>query len=259
MTIYGNNSQIRTTLPVRTLTGITLALMLFAHAPAAQSQTSQSQTAGASTPEPKPDSDNYQTLYLTQQNDAQEIVTDLRNIISHAKVYYVPSQAAISVKGSAADIQLAQKVLSDIDRPRKAYRLTYTITEVEDSKRLGVQHFTLIVVSGGKTSLKQGQRVPLVTGTTSDAPANQTSQVQYVDLGLNLEASLDGMKLRTLVEQSSLAEEKSGVGPQDPIIRQTKLEETSNLSQNGPVILGELDIPGSPRHLEIEVASEPVR
>ena len=41
----------------------------------------------------------YQTLYLTnltQQNDANELVTDLRNMLPNAKLYYVPSQSAIS-------------------------------------------------------------------------------------------------------------------------------------------------------------------
>jgi hypothetical protein len=67
------------------------------------------------------------------------------------------------------------------------------------------------------------------------------------------------VRLRTKVVQSSIAEHKSGVGTQDPVIRQTTLEGTSTLVQGKPLVLGSLDIPGSTRHQEVEVLSELVR
>ena len=121
----------------------------------------------------------------------------------------------------------------------------------------------MIVAAGGKTVVKQGNRVPLVTGSSNAGSSAPNSQVQYVDVGLNIEASLegnsDGLRLHSKVEQSSLAEEKSGFGAQDPVIRQTMLEGMSTLAQGKPMVLGSLDIPGSTRHEEIEVVSELVR
>jgi hypothetical protein len=47
----------------------------------------------------------------------------------------------------------------------------------------------------------------------------------YVDVGMNFDATLDefanGVRLNSKVEQLSVADEKSGAGAQDPIIRQT--------------------------------------
>ena len=144
----------------------------------------------------------------------------------------------------------------------KTYRLTYTLTETEGGKRVGTQHFAMIVVSGRKTVLKQGNRVPLVTGSVSTSGGAQT-QVQYLDIGLNIDASIeesadDGVKLNTAVEQSSIAEGKSGFGTQDPIVRQAKLEGTSILTAGKPLILGSIDIPSSARRLDIEVVMEHV-
>jgi len=103
----------------------------------------------------------------------------------------------------------------------------------------------------------------VVTGTIDAARATPGTQVQYVDVGLNIEASLDGfadgLRLRTKVEQSGVAEEKSGMGMQDPVIRQTMLEGMSILVQGKSVVLGSLDLPGTTRYQEIEVASEVVR
>jgi len=70
---------------------------------------------------------------------------------------------------------------------------------------------------------------------------------------------LDGVRLRTKVVQSSVAEERSSVGAPDPIIRQTTLEGTSTLVQGKTLVLGSLDVPGSTRQQEVEVVAELVR
>lgn len=246
---------------VRMLAELTLALMILAPCASAQTEPADSRPAEA-----KPGPETYQTLYLTnltQRNEATDLLTDLRNMLPKARLFYVPAQSAISIHGTPDDILLARKIVADLDRPSRIYRLTYTITETDSGKRVGTQHLAFLVTLGQKTDVKQGSRVPIVTGTTDGGSAPQSSQVQYLDVGLNIEAYMDGeqdgLKLHTKVEQSSLAEEKSGVGAQDPVIRQTVLEETSILVQGKPMVLGSLDLPGGTRKQEIEVVSELVR
>ncbi len=227
----------------------------------------QTQQEGDKPTPQQSDTGSYQTLYLanvTEQREANDIVTDLRNMVPRAKVYYVGSENAISMRGTPEDIQLARKMLSEIDKPRQAYRLTYTIADIESGRRVGAQSFALIaVVSEGKTILKQGSKVPIVTGTTNKNASAQNSQVQYIDVGLNIEASLeayaDGVRLRTKIAQSSVADERAGISVADPVIRQTVLEATSDLQPGKPAVLGSLDVPGSTRHQEVEVVSELVR
>ena len=207
------------------------------------------------------DSRPFQTIYLTdstQPNEANEITIALRNLLPpQVKIYLVPSQNAITMRGTPEEIALAQKIVGDLDRLRKSYRLTYSITELDGGKRVGVQHFSMIVSSGQRTQLKQGSRVPIVTGSDKDG-----SQVTYLDIGLSFDSTLDqyagGAKLSTKVEQTSVAEERSGVGPQDPVVRQTTLANTSFLLPGKPVVLGSLDVPGSMRHMDIDVMMEPI-
>ncbi|HZD45275.1 MAG TPA: hypothetical protein VE109_04285, partial [Acidobacteriaceae bacterium] len=179
-----------------------------------------------------------------------------------AKLYYVPSQSAISIRGSAEDIALAQKILTDLDRTRKIYRLTYTITETDGGQPSGKQHVTLLVASGGRTDVKQGSKVPIVTGIYPQGPQPQHSDVQYQDVGLEIEATLngyaDGVHLRSKIAQSNVSDEKSGIGVQDPVFRQTALEGTATLVPGKPLILGSLDIPGTNRHQQVEVVSEAI-
>ena len=110
-------------------------------------------------------------------------------MLPQAKVYYVPSQNAISMLGTSDDFVLAKHILSDIDRARKFYRLTYTITETDNASS-PQQHVTLIVAAGETADLKQGTRVPIVAGTVDAGTPNANTQVQYLDVGLNIKASL---------------------------------------------------------------------
>jgi type II secretory pathway component GspD/PulD (secretin) len=213
------------------------------------------------------DSRPFQTFYLTnatQANDANEITVAVRNLLPpDVKIFLVPSQNALIVRATPEEFTLVQKIISDLDRPKRTYRLTFTTTETDGGKRVGVQHFAMIVAAGQRTTMKQGSKVPIATGSYS-ATGNTGAQTQftYLDVGMNFDVTLDevvnGARLRSKVEQLSIAEQTSGVGLQDPIIRQSVMEGTSALTLGKPLVLGSIDIPGSTRHLDIEVMMEQV-
>jgi type II secretory pathway component GspD/PulD (secretin) len=204
----------------------------------------------------------YQTFYLsnsTGQHDANDIQTDLRNLLPRARIFYVETANAISVRGSAEDIAEAQKILADIDRPRKTYRLTYTLGAADSGH--AAQHLVAVISQGNKTTLKEGSRVPIVTGSYGNG-ADTNTQTQYQDVGLNLDAMLegsgDGLRLRTKVEQTSVAEEKSNVGIQDPILHQAVLECESAVVMGKPIVLGSMELEGGKR-MEVSVVAEVVK
>jgi len=245
---------------VPVLIASTAALMLLSAASGrAHSQTSDKPAEPRSAEPRAPEV--RQTFLLTnatQQFDLNDIQTDMRNMLPRARVYGVASENAISVAGSAEEIQLAQKIISDLDRPKKVYRLTYVIAEFDSAKRTGSEQYSLIVIQGERSELKQGTRVPIVTGTFSHDNAASESQTQFVDVGLSIEAKIEGARLHSKIERSSVSEEKSGVGPQDPIIRQTVLNGMTILPLGKPLVLGTIDVPGTTRRQEVEVSAEPV-
>jgi len=209
------------------------------------------------------------TYYLTsatQLNDANEILIALRNILStRAKLYLVASQNAIVLSAPPDQQTLAQKVIADLDRPHKSYRLTFTLADSENGKRIGIQHFSIIVAAGQRTTLKQGSKIPVMTGTYQ-AGGTQT-QFQYLDIGMNFDASLSdspgGLLLKAKVEDSSVGSPSeygntSGPLAQEPIVHQTALEGTSIVTLGKPLTLGSVDVAGSTRHVDIEVVAEPV-
>ncbi len=194
------------------------------------------------------------------QAEQNEIVTALRNTVAPSvKMFLVPSQNIIVVRGAPEEVSLAADLLKDLDHPHKLYHLTYTLTETDGGKKIGLQRYSMVLFSGQRMQMKEGSRVPLVTGTGNSGD----KQTQYIDVGLNFDSTLQeygtGFQLKSKVEQSSVAEEKAGLGPQDPVIRQAVLEGTTMLMEGKPLALGSLDVVGSTRHIEVEATVEPVR
>jgi type II secretory pathway component GspD/PulD (secretin) len=210
------------------------------------------------------------TVYLNnavQQSDANEVVTMLRNALDMCdKIYLVANQGAIVMEAPPDQLALAQKLITDLDRPKKNYRLTFTVTELDGSKQIGTQHFAMVAVSGQDTVLKQGSKIPVATGSYSAGGSNSAgvqTQFTYIDVGMNFDATLTEMgnnaMLKSSVEQSSVAPERSVIaGVQEPIVRQSSLKGESLLAPGKPLALGSMDIPGSTSHLNIEVLMEPL-
>ncbi len=256
------NNFLRSLLVCAALT-ITLLHAGAQSSPDAQSETKPSDAKPAWT---RPKADTYETFYLRnspRQNDLNDLQTAMRNMMPNSKIYGVPSQQAIVVYGTKEDLEIATKLVVDLDKKKSTYRLTYTLTESDGGKKITAQHDSLVAITGEKAVMKQGNRIPLVSGRSDSDASNASTQVQYVDLGLTIEASLDAvpdsLRLHSKIDQSGTSEEKSGLGAQDPVIHQTSLDSHATLVPGKPLVLGSLDVPGSSRHIEVEVVAELVK
>lgn len=197
--------------------------------------------------------ETVQLHHMDQRNDLNDAQTALRNVLPWLKIYGMESRQTIVMRGTQDEIDTAKKLLADFDRPAVFYRLTYTIGGSGDA---GAARKVSIVVSAfGKETLKEGKRMPLVTGSTGQG-SDQNTQVQYIDLGILLEASTMGSQLHTKIEESAASEEKSGVGAQDPVIRQTMFEGSAPLVVGKPIVLGTINVPGTTRQQQISVTAE---
>jgi len=200
----------------------------------------------------------YRTFFIGSltQDHFNDIQTDLRNMLPNARIYGVRSERAISVQASPEDMALAEKILADLHHARTAYRLVYTIGAGDAQKRVDV-----VLADGSWAAVKQGTQVPILIGPATEG-SGQQSNVQYKDVGFQLEAALNansqGIQLQTKIEESSVSEERSGIGTQDPIFGQTSLHSDVTLTLGKPMILGSLNIPGANVRQQIEVQAEPI-
>jgi type II secretory pathway component GspD/PulD (secretin) len=233
-----------------------LALILLAATAAAQD-------ANPETPKPPMVHETFYLHHAVQHEQSSEIQSVLRNEFSRARIIYVESQNAICMEGTADDIAEAQKIVTDLDRPIATWKVTYTLTQTDGGQASGApQRVTVIVTQGSQTEVKIGNKVPLVTGSAG-ADSSPSTQVQYIDVGLTVRAKIDGASdtplLETKMEQSSVADERSGIGTQDPLFHQTTLDTSLNLAEGKMMTIGTLDLPGSTRQEKIEVTAQRVR
>lgn len=252
------------------VTAVLIAAGFTFAAPAAKAQTKPDESKQEATgfihmrPSPQePVPQSVETFFLTnvtQQNDLNDIQTDLRNVLPESKIFGMQSQNAITFEGTPEALEVAKKLIADLDRPRPLYRLTYTITDLDNGKRTGSQNYVVLAVLGQRTVFKQGSRVPIVVGTVDNQPQN--TEVQYQDVGLSIDATVDGspdgLTLRTKIEQSSLAADKSPSAAQDPAIHQTVVEESAQLAPGKLLVLASLDSPTTTQSQQIAVTAEPV-
>ena len=213
------------------------------------------------------------TFYLanvSQQNDANDIMVAIRSLLCPGdRIYLVASQNAVVMRAPEEELALAQRLITDLDRPSKTYRLTYTVTELDAGKNIGTQHFSMVVVTGQHTSMKEGDKIPVATGSfsngegTNPASAGVQTQFTYLDVGMNFDATIDesanGVRLQSKVEQSSVGPSNTIAGVQEPVVRQSVLQGASFLSLGKPVMLGSIDVPNSTRHLDLAVLLEPIK
>jgi hypothetical protein len=145
----------------------------------------------------------------------------------------------------------------------KTYRLTYTVSEMDGTKFIGTQHYSMTADADGRASVKLGSKVPVLTGEYNPGSSQTQTQFTYIDVGLNLDTRLrefaNGLQVIAKVEKSNVADEPSTLEGHEPIIRQEVLQNTAVVTLGKPVMLGSLDIPGSTRHLDIGLVVEPVR
>jgi hypothetical protein len=141
-----------------------------------------------------------------------------------------------------------------------AYRLDISFNELEDGKKLNTRHYSIDLTGGRPNQIKIGTRIPVVTANCSSSapsqPAAGSEQYQYIDLGTSVSAQLisHGEELHVSGEISSL---DTSAGPEasarlGPVLRQIRIEGSTELVLGKPIIIGSADDPNSRRQFELE-------
>lgn len=147
------------------------------------------------------------------------------------------------------------------------YRLDFSLNEIENGKIINSRHYSLNLTVENSDELKIGTRVPVVSGRTEAASAEQ---FQYLDLGTNVWAAIKErageLQLQVRTETSSTKHEDVDVYPRaphtaftPPIISQIMITGTTLLVTGKQMIIGKVDDPYSNRQFQLEVTASKLR
>jgi hypothetical protein len=134
-------------------------------------------------------------------------------------------------------------------RPVHAYRLDFSVNELEDGKKINSRQYSLNLNADDANEIKIGTRVPIDAGQNT---------FQYLDVGTNIWARIeersDGVALSVRAENSNLAvPEKGELLAERPVIRQLKINASTLALLGKPMIIGSVDDPNSKRQFQLEV------
>jgi general secretion pathway protein D len=136
-----------------------------------------------------------QAFYLSnvsQQNDLNDIQTALRNLLPNAKLYGVPSQNAIVMRGTPDELLLSRRLIEDLDKPRPEVVVDVSLIEVDRdrTRTIGLE------LPG---SFGVALQPPNATSTTSTTTSTTTASGTTQNLTLNNLTNLNGTEFAVTV------------------------------------------------------------
>ncbi len=159
------------------------------------------------------DEEAVQTFYLTnvaQQNDLNDIQTALRNVFTTAKLYGVPSQNAIIMRGTPDELLLAGKLINDLDKARAEVVVDIAVLEVSKAKmrQYGIQLPQTASINFQQSNALTGTTTASTTATTtstttpSSSSALQLNQLAHIN-STNFAVSIGPASLDLLLNDAT--------------------------------------------------------
>ncbi len=139
--------------------------------------------------------------------------------------------------------------------PPSFYNLVFTLTELEDGKKLNSREYQTMASLNDFSRLRIGTRVPIDTGR---------GNITYMDVGLNLDARprlLGGnLVLDFTADISSFAIPEQAEGKaQNPVTRNVRSQVQALVIPGKPTLLSSIDDPSSRKQYQIEVTVTKLR
>lgn len=170
---------------------------------------------------------------------------------------------ALAISGVAlhrAEAQVPAVANPSAEKSTSAYRLDFSVNEMEDGKKINSRQYSMIIKPEGSNEVKIGTRVPVEAGG---------GNWQYLDVGTNIWNRLEdlqgqiGLVTRADISNFATPEESqmhdTGGGSRRPVIRQLHIDASTVAVLGKPMLLGSVDDPQSKRQFQLEVTVTKVR
>lgn len=145
-----------------------------------------------------------------------------------------------------------------------AYKMTLKVFEVEDGKKINERSYVFPAVAtlAGQRTRSSGFKIGVRTPITVNVNDKDQRQIQYIDVGLNVECWLEDIEGKLTanlsLEMSNFALPDQQEDPRrggDPVLRQLKQNFRVQISPGKPVLLTSLDDINSKKRTQIEVTA----
>jgi hypothetical protein len=141
------------------------------------------------------------------------------------------------------------------ERVLNAYRLDFSLNELEEGKKINTRQYSLNLNSGSSNELQIGTRVPVGT---------KQGEFHYVDVGTSIWSRIEdrngSIALSVRAEISNFASPEQNHDPGGlPVLRQLKIGADTLALLGKPMLVGIVDDPNSKRQFQLEVTVTKLR
>ena len=149
----------------------------------------------------------------------------------------------------AQEAAVSKPRTDDVEKAPSAYRLDFSIHELEDGKKVNTRQYSMNLMEGGPwQDLKIGTRVPVEI---------KQGEMQYIDVGTNISAQLLDVKsaptLTVRADLSNFARPDQEQRTSMPLLRQLRINGSTIVTTGKPIVVGVVDDPNSKRQFQLEV------
>jgi hypothetical protein len=174
-------------------------------------------------------------------------------MVATALMFVLAAAGAVTPAAAQDSIAAAKSATQELPKPLEAYRLDFSISELEDGKKINARQYAMYIDANDSNELKIGTRVPIETG----------SGLENMDVGTNISSRLQvrngQLELHVSTEMSNFAVPEQAQGHSRPVIRQLKISATTLALLGKPMVIGSVDDPNSKRQFQVEVTVTKLR
>jgi len=157
-------------------------------------------------------------------------------------------------KSVSAQEEKGKEPVTSAPKPVLAYRLEFSVREVENGKRLNSRNYMMMAEEGDWAKIRVGNRVPYQIAE---------KQYQYTNVGFSIDCRPHeqeaGVALAITVDFSSVAPQSETAPSFNPVFRSDRTEVQSVVALGKPTLVTSMDDVESNRRYEIEVTATKVK
>jgi hypothetical protein len=201
---------------------------------------------------------SFEEVKSNQQTSPGERTMTKRILLTTALMIALTIVADIR-QGFAQDSAKAASA-SDAAEPGHAYRLDFSLSEIENGKKIDSRQYSMNLRGGDVNEVKIGSRVPVDT---------KNGEFQYIDVGTSIWCALRDHKDISWVGNDLLLNVKSEISnfavPEQqgqnmrPILRQLKIDASMIAEVGRPYVIGSVDDPNSKRQFQLALTITKLR
>jgi hypothetical protein len=157
------------------------------------------------------------------------------------------------IRATGQDVAVPKRA-ADVSEAGRSYRLDFTISELEDGKKINSRQYSMNLNNGDQNEIKIGTRVPVEV---------KQGEIQYLDVGTSIWSRLrdradvqwlsNDVMLNIRSDLSNFAIPDQQAQAMRPTIRQIKIDSSVIATPGKQIVVGSADDPNSKRQFQLEV------